>query len=237
MAINQGQFEKMNTGIMDPNLMRLYNPQQFMATFPQMPIIAAPPLPPVPFQPKETPGGNRPDNFVSPEFNPNLLGQYVGYYNPAFSAAPGGTGSPQEINNLMSSKAPTSIVGNELPFTPIGTNIQQDDEEEFGIMKLLQLSPTFKFFTQAVPEIIGNVAEGIQKAFQQQEGGSGDGGGGSGNNKPDTTGGFQFDDAGGYQQGPGGQGGAPKTTGGASKQKQKENQALGKSRGFNFGGR
>lgn len=224
-------------GIMDPNIMRLYNPQQFASNFgfmlPQIPAVPDPIALPTTAPQVGGGGGNKPDNFVTSDFNPNLLGQYVGYFNPAFPAAPGATGSPQEINSLMSSMAPTSVVGNELSFTPMGTNIQQqDDEETFGIMKLLSISPTFKFFTQAVPEIVGNVVGGITDALSPKDTDP--------KNKPgpvDTTGGFQFDDAGGYQQGAGGQGGAPKTTGGASKQKQKENQALGKSRGFNFGGR
>ena len=223
---------------MDPNIMRLYNPQQFASDFgfmiPQIPQEA---LPPLPFIPEETPGGNRPDQFDPGTFNPNLLGQYVGYFNPSFPAAPGATGSPQEINNLMSSTAPTSIVGDELSFTPIGTNIQQQDEDEFGLSNLLSLSPTFRFFTQAVPEIFSNVVGGITDALNTKDTDPNQPDGKEPKGKPvDTTGGFQSNDAGGYQQGPGGQGGN-QTTGGASKQKQKENQALGKSRGFNFGGR
>ena len=165
-----GTFSKMNTGIMDPNIMRLYNPQQFASNFgfmiPQIPQEA---LPPVPFIPEETPGGNRPDQFDPGTFNPNLLGQYVGYFNPSFPAAPTGIGSPQDINNFMSSTAPTSIVGDELSFTPIGTDIQQEDEDQFGLANLLSLSPTFNFITKAVPEILGKVFGGITDALNTED--------------------------------------------------------------------
>lgn len=147
---------------MDPNIMRLYDPQQFASNFgfmlPQIPVIPEVPQTPV----IQQGGGNRPDQFDAGTFNPNLLGQYVGYFNPAFPAAPGAIGSPQNINDFMSSTAPTSVVGDELSFTPIGTNIQQqDDEDVFGLANLLSISPTFRFFTQAVPEIIGNVVDAL----------------------------------------------------------------------------
>ena len=231
-----GTSSNMNTGIMDPNIMRLYDPQQFASNFgfmlPQIPIIPEMPETPV----IKEKGDGKSDQFDPGTFNPNLLGQYVGYFNPSFPAAPGATGSPQEINNLMSSTAPTSIVGDELSFTPIGTNIQQEDEDEFGLANLLSISPTFRFFTQAVPEILGKVVGGITDAFNTKDTDPNQPDGKGPKTTPDTTGGFQSNDAGGYQQGPGGQGGN-QTTGGASKQKQKENQALGKSRGFNYGGR
>ena len=226
-----GTSSNMNTGIMDPNIMRLYDPQQFASNFgfmlPQIPIIPEMPETPV----IKEKGDGKSDQFDPGTFNPNLLGQYVGYFNPSFPAAPTGIGSLQNINDFMSSTAPTSVVGDELSFTPIGTDIQQEDEDQFGLANLLSLSPTFSFITRAVPEIFGKVIGGITDALNTE--------GGEPDDKPgpvDTTGGFQDDDAGGYQQGPGGQGGN-QTTGGASEQKQKENQALGKSRGFNYGGR
>ena len=151
----------------DPNILRLYDPQLFASNFgdvsPEVPII--PEIPKI--DPILREGRNRPDNFVTPDFNPNLLGQYVGYFNPSFPAAPGATGSPQEINDLMSSMAPTSIVGNELPFTQIGSNVQQQQqEEEFGLANLLKYSPTFRFITQGVPEILQNIRNLFQKNNQ-----------------------------------------------------------------------
>ena len=162
MAIRDGMFRKMP--VIDENLMRLYNPQQFMANFPQMPQAPAAPEPVL--LPTTAPqvrggGGNRPDDFVTPDFNPNLLGQYFGYNNLNFPTAPG--------QNQPS------------PNDPRGYNPNFNSpalQENFGIMNLLQASPTFRFFTQAVPEIVGNVAEGIQKIFQQQDQ-SGDSGGGT----------------------------------------------------------
>jgi len=162
MAIRDGMFRKMP--VIDENLMRLYNPQQFMANFPQMPQAPAAPEPVL--LPTTAPqvrggGGNRPDDFMTPDFNPNLLGQYFGYNNLNFPTAPG--------QNQPS------------PNDPRGYNPNFNSpalQENFGIMNLLQASPTFRFFTQAVPEIVGNVAEGIQKIFQQQDQ-SGDSGGGT----------------------------------------------------------
>ena len=162
MAIRDGMFRKMP--VIDENLMRLYNPQQFMANFPQMPQAPAAPEPVL--LPTTAPqvrggGGNRPDDFTTPEFNPNLLGQYFGYNNLNFPTAPG--------QNQPS------------PNDPRGYNPNFNSpalQENFGIMNLLQASPTFRFFTQAVPEIVGNVAGGIQKIFQQQDQ-SGDSGGGT----------------------------------------------------------
>ena len=161
MAIRDGMFRKMP--VIDENLMRLYNPQQFMANFPQMPQAPAAPEPVL--LPTTDPqvrggGGNRPDNFVTPDFNPNLLGQYFGYNNLNFPTAPG--------QNQPS------------PNDPRGYNPDFNSpvlQENFGIMNLLQASPTFRFFTQAVPEIVGNVAEGIQKIFQQQDQSADSGGG------------------------------------------------------------
>ena len=230
-----GTFSKMNTGIMDPNIMRLYNPQQFASNFgfmiPQIPQEA---LPPVPFIPEETPGGNRPDQFDPGTFNPNLLGQYVGYFNPSFPAAPGATGSPQNINDFMSSKAPTSIVGDELSFTPIGTNIQQQEEEDqFGLANLLSLSPTFSFMTKAVPEILGKVLGGITDAFNTEDTDPNQPDGKGPKTTPDPA--MDVKETYATTVEPSGKG--PTTTGGASKSKQQENQALGKSRGFNYGGR
>ena len=164
-----GTFSKMNTGIMDPNIMRLYDPQQFASNFgfmlPQIPIIPEMPETPV----IKEKGDGKSDQFDPGTFNPNLLGQYVGYFNPSFPAAPTGIGSPQDINNFMSSTAPTSIVGDELSFTPIGTDIQQEDEDQFGLANLLSLSPTFNFITKAVPEILGKVFGGITDALNTED--------------------------------------------------------------------
>ena len=83
-----GTFSKMNTGIMDPNIMRLYNPQQFASNFgfmiPQIPIIPEMPETPV----IKEKGDGKSDQFDPGTFNPNLLGQYVGSFNPNFPAAP-----------------------------------------------------------------------------------------------------------------------------------------------------
>ena len=159
MAIRDGMFRKMP--VIDENLMRLYNPQQFMATLPQIPqlpiIPETPQLEPTPRQG----GGNRPDDFMTPEFNPNLLGQYFGYNNLNFPTAPG-----------QNQPSPNDPRGYNPNFNPKAL------QENFGIMNLLRQTPTFRFFTQAVPEIVGNVAEGIQKIFQQQDQ-SGDSGGGT----------------------------------------------------------
>jgi|TARA_E500000318_G_C3550112_1_gene208529 hypothetical protein len=164
-----GTSSNMNTGIMDPNIMRLYDPQQFASNFgfmlPQIPIIPEMPETPV----IKEKGDGKPDQFDPGTFNPNLLGQYVGYFNPSFPAAPGATGSPQNINDFMSSTAPTSIVGDELSFTPIGTDIQQEDEDQFGLANLLSLSPTFSFITRAVPEILGKVFGGITDALNTKD--------------------------------------------------------------------
>ena len=165
MTIRDGMFRKMP--MIDENLMRLYNPQQFMVNFPQMPQAPAAPEPILlPTTAPQVRGGgdNRPDNFVTPDFNPNLLGQYFGFNSPNFPTAPG-----------RNQPSPNDPRGYNPDFN-LAT--QQDDEETFGIMKLLSISPTFKFFTQAVPEVVGNVAEGIQKIFQQQDQ-SGDSGGGT----------------------------------------------------------
>ena len=154
---------------MDPNIMRLYNPQQFASDFgfmiPQIPIIPEMPETPV----IKEKGDGKSDQFDPGTFNPNLLGQYVGSFNPNFPAAPGATGSPQNINDFMSSTAPTSIVGDELSFTPIGTNIQQEEEDQFGLANLLSLSPTFSFITKAVPEILGKVLGGITDAISTED--------------------------------------------------------------------
>ena len=159
MAIRDGMFRKMP--VIDENLMRLYNPQRFMATLPQIPqlpiIPETPQLEPTPRQG----GGNRPDDFTTPEFNPNLLGQYFGYNNLNFPTAPG-----------QNQPSPNDPRGYNPNFNPKAL------QENFGIMNLLRQTPTFRFFTQAVPEIVGNVAEGIQKIFQQQDQ-SGDSGGGT----------------------------------------------------------
>ena len=76
-----GTFSKMNTGIMDPNIMRLYDPQQFASNFgfmlPQIPIIPEMPETPV----IKEKGDGKSDQFDPGTFNPNLLGQYVGYFN------------------------------------------------------------------------------------------------------------------------------------------------------------
>ena len=162
MAIRDGMFRKMP--VIDENLMRLYNPQQFMANFPQMPQAPAAPEPVL--LPTTAPqvrggGGNRPDDFTTPEFNPNLLGQYFGYNNLNFPTAPG-----------QNQPSPNDPRGYNPNFNPKAL------QENFGIMNLLRQTPTFRFFTQAVPEIVGNVAEGIQKIFQQQDQ-SGDSGGGT----------------------------------------------------------
>lgn len=149
MTIRDGMFRKMP--MIDENLMRLYNPQQFMVNFPQMPQAPAAPEPILlPTTAPQVRGGgdNRPDNFVTPDFNPNLLGQYFGFNSPNFPTAPG-----------QNQPSPN------------------DPQENLGIINLLRQTPTFRFFTQAVPEIVGNVAEGIQKIFQQQDQSADSGGG------------------------------------------------------------
>ena len=152
-----GTFSKMNTGIMDPNIMRLYNPQQFASNFgfmiPQIPQEA---LPPVPFIPEETPGGNRPDQFDAGTVNPNLLGQYVGSFNPNFPAA------PSQLTTDLKDPFSTAYMG-------LDTIGQQEDEDQFGLANLLSLSPTFSFMTKAVPEILGKVFGGITDALNTED--------------------------------------------------------------------
>ena len=216
-----GTFSKMNTGIMDPNIMRLYNPQQFASNFgfmiPQIPQEA---LPPVPFIPEETPGGNRPDQFDPGTFNPNLLGQYVGSFNPNFPAA------PSQLTTDLKDPFSTAYMG-------LDTIGQQEDEDQFGLANLLSLSPTFSFMTKAVPEILGKVLGGITDAFNTEDTDPNQPDGKGPKTTPDPA--MDVKETYATTVQPSGKG--PTTTGGASKSKQQENQALGKSRGFNYGGR
>ena len=126
---------------------------------PQIPVI--PEVPQIPVIQQQG-GGNKPDSFDPGTFNPNLLGQYVGYFNPNFPAAPS-----QLTPDL---KDPFSTA-----YTGLDTIGQQDDEDQFGIANLLSLSPTFRFFTQAVPEIIGNVVDALTAKDKDPDG------------KPETT--------------------------------------------------
>jgi len=151
-----GTFSKMNTGIMDPNIMRLYNPQQFASNFgfmiPQIPIIPEMPETPV----IKEKGDGKSDQFDPGTFNPNLLGQYVGSFNPNFPAA------PSQLTTDLKDPFSTAYMG-------LDTIGQQEDEDQFGLANLLSLSPTFSFMTKAVPEILGKVFGGITDALNTED--------------------------------------------------------------------
>ena len=151
-----GTFSKMNTGIMDPNIMRLYDPQQFASNFgfmlPQIPIIPEMPETPV----IKEKGDGKSDQFDPGTFNPNLLGQYVGSFNPNFPAA------PSQLTTDLKDPFSTAYMG-------LDTIGQQEDEDQFGLANLLSLSPTFSFMTKAVPEILGKVFGGITDALNTED--------------------------------------------------------------------
>ena len=141
---------------MDPNIMRLYNPQQFASNFgfmiPQIPIIPEMPETPV----IKEKGDGKSDQFDPGTFNPNLLGQYVGSFNPNFPAA------PSQLTTDLKDPFSTAYMG-------LDTIGQQEDEDQFGLANLLSLSPTFSFMTKAVPEILGKVLGGITDAFNTED--------------------------------------------------------------------
>ena len=82
---------------------------------------------------------NSPANSIEPGYNPNILGQYVGYFDPAYDAAPGGTGSTfSNPDGTVGSLAPGDLQGFTGPMTPLGmsfedaTNAFNEDNEDSG---------------------------------------------------------------------------------------------------------
>ena len=204
------------------NLLRLYNPQAYYLQNPYIPPAATQPVLPTP-QPVELPGGNGmgPNQDIeSNPFNPNIIGQYFGYQNPNYPGAP-------QIDPVSGLPSSAIMQDEEYGYTPIGTNIDDDEESPFGLASLLQFSPTLQVL-QAIPQFVSSL-------FSSNNPNDPEGDGLNDTSGPSST---DTDASGGISDAQKQSGGSTEgTTGGASKEKQKENQALGAERGFNFGGR
>ena len=204
------------------NLLRLYNPQAYYLQNPYIPPAATQPVLPTP-QPVELPGGNGmgPNQDIeSNPFNPNIIGQYFGYQNPNYPGAP-------QIDPVSGLPSSAIMQDEEYGYTPIGTNIDDDEESPFGLASLLQFSPTLQVL-QAIPQFVSSLFSSNNPNDPEGDGTQDPGPG---------IGGFTDQDDAREQYGVNAEGTTGGTTGGASKEKQKENQALGAERGFNFGGR
>ena len=204
------------------NLLRLYNPQAYYLQNPYIPPAATQPVLPTP-QPVELPGGNGmgPNQDIeSNPFNPNIIGQYFGYQNPNYPGAP-------QIDPVSGLPSSAIMQDEEYGYTPIGTNIDDDEESPFGLASLLQFSPTLQVL-QAIPQFVSSLFSSNNPNDPE---------GDSPQDPEPGIGGFTDQDDAREQYGVNAEGTTGGTTGGASKEKQKENQALGAERGFNFGGR
>jgi len=68
-------------------------------------------------------GGGDPRN-KQPSYNPNLLGQYVGYYNPDYAPAPGTITTPSAVGDVSSTPFPVTEISDDVSsgYSPIGSN-------------------------------------------------------------------------------------------------------------------
>lgn len=155
----------------EDNLLRLYNPQEYYLQNPYLPPVAQP-IAPTP-DPIITGGGGGGNNGPNADPfgtmdgtyqpNPNILGQYVGYFDPTYDPAPGGVGSTfTNPDGTMGSLAPDSISGDfEGPMTPLGmsfedaTNAFNDDNDDNGFLGGLSLGDMFGLARNISPTVMG----------------------------------------------------------------------------------
>ena len=120
----------------EDNLLRLYNPQEYYLQNPYLPPVAQP-IAPTP-EPVVLPEGSGmgPNQNIEPNpFNPNLVGQYFGYQNPNYPGAP-------QIDPVTGLPSSAIVQDQEYGYTPIGTNIDDDDEGfNFGDFNPMSMMP------------------------------------------------------------------------------------------------
>jgi hypothetical protein len=173
MAHNYFHFEEGD----DEDLMRLYNPSEYYRLNPYIPSLSTPvvniPEPVIPS------GGNNPNSPNADPFgimagtyeaNPNLLGQYVGYFDPAYDPAPGGTGSTfSNPDGTLGSLAPGDLQGYSGPMTPLGmsfedaTNAFNDDNDASGLFGNTSFGDIFGFTQNFSPTVLGMKTIGFMR--------------------------------------------------------------------------